>query len=335
MNYTILALVAVSITLTAWGAPTANDVQAAKIESTRDRASQERDIAEQRAKAKNEVQAAKLESTRDKASYQVDTAEQRAKAKNDVQAAKIESVRDRASQELDIAQQRAKAKVEAADEVSKAKVEAAEERARAKEETTEERVKAKLESAELRAKATVESAQEKVKAQEDGSKVRIEAANVRGEAQRDKRDSGKGGTPGGSARTYDRLGFYLSAWGEPQPTTVGVNVAYNIEDFLRVNVGVGSDTANTNYKIDTIGIGLKAFVPGWSLSPTVGVNVANTTSSSGPREIGGFSPSGVQAHALFGMDWQSSIGLNLAVGYANTFRFDQPGTVYANAGFFL
>src|SRR5206468_6421538 len=57
------------------------------------------------------------------------------------------------------------------------------------------------------------------------------------------------------------IGAYASLWGDPYPALYGVNLAYNVYDFVRINGGVG--TNNTDTKRATIfGAGVKLLVPG-------------------------------------------------------------------------
>ncbi|MGE4232546.1 MAG: hypothetical protein AB7F43_04375 [Bacteriovoracia bacterium] len=62
----------------------------------------------------------------------------------------------------------------------------------------------------------------------------------------------------------------------------------------------------------TYGGGLKLFVPGWSLSPTVGANWAAYNVSGSPYGIG---TSGTHIYYSGGLDFQSEGGFHLGVGY--------------------
>ena len=55
-----------------------------------------------------------------------------------------------------------------------------------------------------------------------------------------------------SARTKNKLGAYL-AIGEPMPTIVGINVAYNITDYLRASAGYGSLSVTSGISIGSDG----------------------------------------------------------------------------------
>src|SRR5271163_964695 len=64
-----------------------------------------------------------------------------------------------------------------------------------------------------------------------------------------------------SNRMSNKLGAYLSILGDPSPTLLGVNMAYNLTDYLRLNGGAGRVSASigdTNASLTTIGVGAKA-----------------------------------------------------------------------------
>lgn len=135
-----------------------------------------------------------------------------------------------------------------------------------------------------------------------------------------------------SNRMNDRLGGYVSLFGDPYPATFGANVAYNVYDFLRVNGGVGTDRTN-NVSATSFGIGAKAMVPGWPLTPIAGINWANTSvpNNSNVRGI----QSGNHFYANAGLDWQTTFGVNIGAGWNQPLVSNASGLVYLNAGFFL
>ena len=63
----------------------------------------------------------------------------------------------------------------------------------------------------------------------------------------------------------------LLDWVILSPALWGINIAYNVYDFVRVNAGVGTDSTE-RVTATTFGVGAKVFVPGWALSPVVGPN---------------------------------------------------------------
>ncbi len=82
-------------------------------------------------------------------------------------------------------------------------------------------------------------------------------------------------------------GVYLSLGGDPAPSTVGINGYYYLTDYLRANAGVG---------VVGIGIGLKAVMPGWEMTPVVGFGYAVTYLGK-KWAAGGYGSLGVQLFA--------------------------------------
>ncbi len=227
---------------------------------------------------------------------------------------------------------------EADEERARAKLDAAGIRAQAELQAAQERSKAKLEIAEEKAKTIVDDAQARAKAETERSKLLSEAKSEVNDAKIDQRKSEAGGRSStmASSRHFHPLGAYASLWGDPYPSNVGVNIAYNVEDWIRINIGVGSNTPGQNFKIDTVGAGVKLLVPTWSLSPTLGINLANSSgNSSSQKSVFGFDPNGTRAYANAGLDWQTNLGVYIAAGYAQSLRTGEGGSFYANAGIFL
>lgn len=80
-----------------------------------------------------------------------------------------------------------------------------------------------------------------------------------------------------SNRELHRFGV-MFAIDEPLPSISAGNFAYNLGDFLRLSIGIGQwedDWNSSNMYLnevhgETAGAGFRLFVPGWSLSPTLG-----------------------------------------------------------------
>jgi hypothetical protein len=118
-----------------------------------------------------------------------------------------------------------------------------------------------------------------------------------------------------SSRTEKKIGAYLSVLGDPSPTLVGVNAAYNVTDYLRANVGFGRVSASIgdlDASLTTIGIGAKAMVPGWSLTPTAGLGLSYAMFS-GNTSVGGLTGNELNPYLSFGFDWQAQSGFNAGV----------------------
>ena len=130
----------------------------------------------------------------------------------------------------------------------------------------------------------------------------------------------------GSGRTAHPFGVYVDLLGDPAVSLWGINAAYNILDFMRVNVGYGSIPAITatgatvtplTISGSSIGGGLKFFVPNWDFSPVVGANVASlslTGSGSFFGQAASASAAAVFPYMTAGFDWQTKGGFNLGFG---------------------
>jgi len=138
----------------------------------------------------------------------------------------------------------------------------------------------------------------------------------------------------GSNRLSHRFGAYLSLYGDPYPSKYGANIAYNVYDFARITGGVGTDSDRIT--VNSVGAGLKLLVPGLQLTPVAGVNFAFANVQGGqPVNVRGFNASGSHVYFNLGADWQTGIGVNLALGYIHSFRSGVQDAIYANVGFFL
>jgi hypothetical protein len=127
---------------------------------------------------------------------------------------------------------------------------------------------------------------------------------------------------GQDSRLDKKYGVYLSLLGDPFPSAVGLNFAYNAVDFLRLNAGVGYFSADTA-SITSVGLGVKALVPHWDFSPFIGLNYSQSFMSSSLGQVFFYNPAnGSISNSLsfvypsFGLDYQTrggfDIGLNLA-----------------------
>ena len=154
------------------------------------------------------------------------------------------------------------------------------------------------------------------------------------------------GAGGGFSQLF---GGYVSVLGDPFPSLVGGNVAFNLTDFLRLNAGYGSVTASvsstsapgssTNLSVTTIGGGGKLFVPGWNFSPMVGFNWSQVTvSTSGPSSTNGlygFTASGSTTYVTLGFDWQAMNGFDFAFGYNESLTAGVGGLGFGQIGWFF
>jgi hypothetical protein len=118
-----------------------------------------------------------------------------------------------------------------------------------------------------------------------------------------------------SFRLVDRFGVYGSFVGDPVPSILGVNLAYNLGDIARVHAGVGSLATGISNGM-SYGGGAKFFVPGWSFTPFAGAQytILRVDSFLGLSVPGGANSSAGVLSVGGGVDWQTGFGLNLSAG---------------------
>lgn len=152
-----------------------------------------------------------------------------------------------------------------------------------------------------------------------------------------------------SQRSEKKLGAYLGVLGDPAPTAIGMNLAYNLTDFLRVSAGYGevkssglaydSSTGSLSMeetgKLQTFGVGARAMMPGWNLSPVVGVSVGYMSLSGAFTNVQGLTRSGINAYGTIGVDYQARSGFNLALGYNFPLGNSMESNPYVNLGWFF
>ena len=148
-----------------------------------------------------------------------------------------------------------------------------------------------------------------------------------------------------SHRSLKKFGAYLGL-GEPAPTVIGINIAYNLAEFVRLRAGYGSQTVATGINLSglnlmeastsTIGMGARFFVPGWNLTPSAGLHWANVSySGDGMTSVGGFTQSGSHIYSTIGVDWQAQSGFNAGLGYQFSFKSGGDSGLYLTAGWFF
>ncbi len=131
----------------------------------------------------------------------------------------------------------------------------------------------------------------------------------------------------------------FAAVNQPNPGILGLNVAYHFADVLRADAGyasMSSSLGTSESSTSTLGFGINAYVPDWSLSPTVGLHFA-TVSYSGNNaiEVGGFTSNGSHLYASLGVDWQAESGFHAGLGYNLSFKSGIGGSGYVALGWFF
>lgn len=144
-----------------------------------------------------------------------------------------------------------------------------------------------------------------------------------------------------SNRMRNRAGGYVGILGDPFPTLVGLNLAYNVLDFMRATAGLGQVSAtvgDAEATATTIGAGARFFVPGWSFSPVAGVSAAyvNVSQKGGMSiTVKNFEESGMHLYGSLGVDFQSEGGFNIGAGYNVSLRSGIGGLPYINLGWYF
>lgn len=140
-----------------------------------------------------------------------------------------------------------------------------------------------------------------------------------------------------SNRQGNKLGVYMSVLGDPFPNLIGMNAAYNLTDYLRANLGYGKVSASigeSEASLTTIGAGAKGMVPGWSLTPVLGLNATYAMFSGSAITVNNLSKSGLVPYLNVGLDWQAQGGFNVGLGTNVSFS-DAGSGGYLNLGYFF
>jgi hypothetical protein len=144
-----------------------------------------------------------------------------------------------------------------------------------------------------------------------------------------------------SNRMKNRAGGYVGILGDPFPTIIGLNVAYNVFDFMRATAGLGQISASigtAEATATTIGMGARFFVPKWSFSPVAGLSMAYVSVSQTDGlsiSVKNFDQSGAHLYANLGIDWQAATGFNVGAGYNLSFKSGIGGLPYLNLGWYF
>jgi hypothetical protein len=125
---------------------------------------------------------------------------------------------------------------------------------------------------------------------------------------------------GGDNRLEKRFGIYLSVFGDPFVSYLGVNAAYNLNDFLRVTGGVGY-AGGTNISVKSLSVGIKALLPHAEFSPILGLNLSScfaNINDSYSTYYNTFNNDTTIAvlflYSNFGFDYQAKDGFELGLG---------------------
>jgi len=143
-----------------------------------------------------------------------------------------------------------------------------------------------------------------------------------------------------SHRMSSRLGVYTGVFNDPAPSILSLNAAYNLTDYMRLTAGVGRlsvSVLDAQASVTTLGVGAKAMVPGWSLTPTLGVHGATViySGTSGMVSVGGVNGSTTHLYVSAGFDWQAKNGFNLGMGVNQSLNSQIGTSTYLSLGWFF
>lgn len=161
---------------------------------------------------------------------------------------------------------------------------------------------------------------------------------------------------GNSIRSQRPLGFHWGVLSDPFPTIAGMNMIFNVTDFVRVTAGAGLSRwqaylatpepfllGSLEYNVTSLtgGTGVKIFVPSWNLSPNVGLNFSfipgfgTGTFSFLGQSVTSHTQHAINLYANAGLEWITPFGLQFGAGI--NFPFFGPFTnlirPYAHLGF--
>ncbi len=137
-----------------------------------------------------------------------------------------------------------------------------------------------------------------------------------------------------SQRSVQRAGVTLGL-NDPVPAVAGISVGYNVFDFMRLTAGVGRFNSDYQYngytlktKSVTYGAGARFMMPGWNLTPVIGMSWATIATE-------GFPNDDHHVYGVVGVEWQSDFGLNVGAGYERSSDSKIGGLPYVNVGWFV
>lgn len=138
------------------------------------------------------------------------------------------------------------------------------------------------------------------------------------------------------------------AIGNPYPTILGVNAAYNFNKDLRASIGYGevevtssieftdSGFSEKTIKAQTYAAGVQYMFLPTAVRGAVGVHAGYfSVSGDGEIEIGGFDKSTGYAYSNLGIDWTTKSGFNLGTGINVAFLGATGAGFYLNTGWYL
>lgn len=149
------------------------------------------------------------------------------------------------------------------------------------------------------------------------------------------------------AQSSKPWGTYV-AIGNPYPTLLGINAAYNIDNNMRASVGYGEVEVTTSLsfngsgftqeklKAQTYAAGMDYLFLDTAIRPLVGLHAGYfSVSGKGTFEIQGLSKSTGLLYSNIGLDWLTSGGFNLGTGFNVAIAGGRGINFYGNIGYFF
>lgn len=159
--------------------------------------------------------------------------------------------------------------------------------------------------------------------------------------------TGVSSTPAADVREEKKFGGYLSI-GNPYPSILGLNAAYNINKDFRASLGYGEVEVTTSMTITNAGIvsetvtaktygaGIEYLFFNWPVRGIVGVKGGYfDVSGEGEFSINGFDKSTGYMYSNLGFDWISRGGFHLGGGMNVAYLGASGSGAYLNAGWFF
>lgn len=143
------------------------------------------------------------------------------------------------------------------------------------------------------------------------------------------------------------IGVYAGL-GNPFPSLIGLNAAYNVNENLRAVIGYGEIEVTTSIgfngtsftssttKATTYAAGADYLFTDWAVRPIVGARAGYfDIAGDGEFSVQGFDESMFLAYANAGMDYLGSSGFYFGAGMNASFVGKTASSFYANLGYFF
>ncbi|MGE4132965.1 MAG: hypothetical protein AB7F86_15090 [Bdellovibrionales bacterium] len=150
-----------------------------------------------------------------------------------------------------------------------------------------------------------------------------------------------------SVKETKDIGGYVSI-GNPFPSLLGLNAAYNLDQNWRASAGYGEVEVTTSMtfsnegitsekiKAQTYGLGMEYLFLDTQVRPIVGLHAGYfSVSGKGKISIQGIEKSTGLAYSNLGLDWTTGGGFNMGTGVNVAFLGGSGANFYANVGYFF